>query len=73
MSTSRRHLQATFKRAPAPNWRGGMKAALAAIRGETGPVAADEAAHFEREAAAVPYRGRRQRDLPLGSPEGGGA
>jgi hypothetical protein len=71
MATSRRHQPATFKRPPAPNWGRGMHSVLAALYGEPAPLQADERAQIERECAAVPYRGQRQRDLPLGVPTGG--
>lgn len=71
MSTSRRHVPATFKRPPAQNWNRGIQAAFEALYGAGPPLSADEAAQIERDCAAVPYRGRRQRDLPLGPPAGG--
>lgn len=67
MATTRRHFPATFKRLPAPNWTSGMRAALAALY-STEPMPADQAAQFERECAAAPYR-KRQGDLGLALPE----
>ena len=65
----RRHATATLRQPPARGWDAGMRSAFAALHAELPPLAPDERARIERENAAVPYRSKRQGDLPLLLPE----